>query len=115
MVELVMGYPNEEYPPRPRYPLEFTLFEDKYPDLSDVSVKKAMDAMDSGYLNQGYYEKQKAKIKIDDAAKKDVFTYDTYSWTEHISRKWGQWAASPDTMLKALQERGFSFEKSDSR
>ena len=25
-VHLVMGYPAEEFPPRPRYPLEFTLF-----------------------------------------------------------------------------------------
>ena len=35
LVGLVMGYPAENPPPRPRYPLEFTLFEDEYPDLWD--------------------------------------------------------------------------------
>jgi nitroreductase len=30
LVQLVMGYPAEDPPPRPRYPLDFTLFEDKY-------------------------------------------------------------------------------------
>jgi len=31
LVQLVMGYPAEDPPPRPRYPLEFALFEDRYP------------------------------------------------------------------------------------
>jgi len=35
MVQLAMGYPAENPPPRPRYPLEFTLFEDVYPELTD--------------------------------------------------------------------------------
>jgi nitroreductase len=53
MVELVMGYPDEEFPPRPRYPLAFTLFENRYPELSDQDVREAMRAMDDGYLQQG--------------------------------------------------------------
>ena len=39
LVEMVMGYPAEEFPTRPRYPLEFTLFEDKYPDLTDEMIE----------------------------------------------------------------------------
>ena len=35
LVQLAMGYPAEDPPPRPRYPMEFTLFEDKYPQLSE--------------------------------------------------------------------------------
>src|SRR5512142_717621 len=42
LVELVMGYPAEECPTRPRYPLEFTLFEDRYPVLTGEMVERAM-------------------------------------------------------------------------
>lgn len=106
MVELVMGYPAEELPVRPRYPLDFTLFEDAYPQLDDDRVRRAMAAMDEGYLAQDYYAKHKAKLPLEDG-RQDQSTYDDYSWTEHISRKWGQWAASPNEMLEALAERGF--------
>ena len=34
MVGLTMGYPAENPPPRPRYPLDFVLFEGQYPDFS---------------------------------------------------------------------------------
>jgi nitroreductase len=109
LVELVMGYPEEEFPPRPRYPLPFTLFEDRYPNLSDEQVQDAMKVMDDGYLAQGYYVKQKAKIRLE-GEKKETFTYDDYSWTEHISRKWGQWFASPNDMLEALKMQGFDLQ-----
>ncbi len=107
LVELIMGYPAEEFPPRPRYPLEFSLFEDEYPEMSDDMVKRAMKVMDEGYLAQGYYIKQKAKIRIDDKEKEDTFTYDNYSWTEHISRKWGQWLTDPQELLGQLEACGF--------
>lgn len=110
MVELVMGYPDEDFPTRPRYPLAFTLFENKYPDLSDEEVKTAMKVMDDGYLEQEYYRKQNARIKVE-AGRKDDYTFDNYSWTEHISRKWGQWAKSPNELLDTLKERGFSLFK----
>ncbi|PKL26397.1 MAG: hypothetical protein CVV47_00245 [Spirochaetae bacterium HGW-Spirochaetae-3] len=106
MVELVMGYPDEEFAPRPRYPLPFALFEDEYPELSDDDVRAMMKPMDDGYLEQGYYSRQKVKIPIEDG-RPDAFTFDDYSWTEHISRKWGQWVPSSADMLAALRERGF--------
>lgn len=86
LVQLVMGYPAEDLPPRPRYPLEFTLFEDRYPELSDAALEEAMKVMDEGYLAQGCYMKQKAKIRLKQG-RKDTFTYATYPWTEYISRK----------------------------
>jgi len=95
LVGLVMGYPAEEFPPRPRYPLSFTLFEDQYPEFTDEQVAEAMGVMDEGYLAQGYYLKQKAKIRLENG-RKETFTYEDYSWTEHISRKWGQWYESPE-------------------
>lgn len=106
LVQLVMGYPDEVLPPRPRFPLSFTLFEDEYPHLSDEQVEEAMKVMDEGYLAQGYYRKQKAKIRIE-GDRPETFTYDDYSWTEHISRKWGQWYPTPDELLDQLKERGF--------
>jgi hypothetical protein len=113
MVELVMGYPDEGFPPRPRYPLAFTLFENKYPQLGDEEVKEAMTVMDDGYLAQAYYRKQNVKIPVEDG-RRDDYTFDKYSWTEHISRKWGQWAKSPNELLDTLNERGFSlFEDED--
>ena len=107
MVELVMGYPDEDFPPRPRYPLAFTLFENRYPELSDEDVREAMKVMDDGYLEQEYYRRYGAKLEVEDG-RKDDYTLDNYSWTEHISRKWGQWAQSPNELLDALRERGFS-------
>jgi len=110
MVELVMGYPDEDFPTRPRYPVAFTLFRSKYPQLSDEEVKNAMEVMDDGYLEQEYYKRYDAKIKREDG-RQDDYTLDNYSWSEHISRKWGQWAKSPNALLDTLKERGFSLFK----
>jgi len=110
LVELVMGYPAEEFIPRPRYPLAYTLFEDRYPEITEAMVTEAMQSMDEGYLAQGYYLKQKAKIDIEDGAKVDTFTYKDYSWTEHISRKWGQWLSDPAELLDQLAACGFPIE-----
>jgi len=105
LVELVMGYPAEEFPPRPRYPLSYTLFEDEYPELTDEQVAEAMQVMDDGYLAQGYYSRSKLKIPIE-SGREDTFTFENYSWTEHISRKWGQWYPSPNEMLSELKKTG---------
>ena len=107
LVQLVMGYPAEECPPRPRYPLSFTLFEDKYPDFTDEQVTEAMKVMDDGYLAQNYYSKQKIKIRLE-KGRKETFTFKDYSWTEHISRKWGQWYDTPEELLEQLAKRGFN-------
>ena len=101
LVQLVIGHPAEEFTPRPRYPYEFTCFEDRYPELPDKDVAKAMQVMDEGYLSQGYYKKQHTKIPLEHG-KKETFTYDNYSWTEHISRKWGQWHADINETLEQL-------------
>jgi FMN reductase (NADPH) len=106
LVQLVMGFPAEDPPPRPRYPLEFTLFEDKYPKLNAETVKKAMKQMDEGYLAQDYYRRQNAKIQLE-GKRKETHTYDTYSWTEHISRKLGQWISDPEETLEQFEKRGF--------
>ena len=106
LVQLAMGYPAEEPSPRPRYPTEFTLFEDKYPQLSEETVSKAIKQMDEGYLAQDYYRKMNAKIPLE-GDRKETFTYADYSWTEHICRKWGQWYPEPKELLEQLEKRGF--------
>jgi FMN reductase (NADPH) len=108
LVELIMGYTGEEFPPRPRYPLEFTLFEDRYPEMTDAMVEQAMKVMDEGYLDQDYYRKLKARIRLEDD-RPETFTYETYSWTEHISRKWGQWLTDPQELLQQLEKCGFKW------
>jgi nitroreductase len=105
-VHLVMGYPAETFPPRPRYPLGFTLFEDKYPELTDEMVTQAMQVMDEGYLAQGYYRHLKARLRLE-GERAETFTYDDYSWTEHISRKWGQWDSDPQELLGPMEKCGF--------
>jgi len=109
LVQLTMGYTAEEFPPRPRYPLAFTLFEDEY-RITDEMLTEAMQAMDEGYLAQGYYKKMKAKIKLE-VDREETFTYDDYSWTEHISRKWGQWLEDPQELLDQLAKCGLDWRK----
>ncbi len=106
LVELVMGYPAEDLPPRPRYPLDVTLFEDRYPEMTDEMIDEAMRVMDEGYLAQDYYRRLKAKIRLE-GEREETFTYDNYSWTEHISRKWGQWLSDPKELLEQLKSCGF--------
>ncbi len=106
LVQLVMGYPAENPPVRPRFPLEFTLFEDEYPELTDDMIDRAMQQMDEGYLAQNYYRKAKYIIPLEDR-RTETYTYDNYSWTEHISRKLGQWHRSLDELLEQMGKRGF--------
>jgi nitroreductase len=105
MVQLIMGYPAEEFPPRPRYPYEFSCFEEQYPELSDEMITDAMKVMDEGYLAQDYYKKPRIKIKLEEG-RKETFTYEDYSWTEHISRKWGQWDKDPKPILEQMENCG---------
>jgi len=105
LVQLVMGYPAENPPPRPRYHMKFVLFEDEYPKLKDEQIKKAMKEMDEGYLAQDYYRNLNAKIPLEED-REETFTFDNYSWTEHISRKWGQWHTSPKKILEQIEKCG---------
>lgn len=106
LVQLAMGYPAEDPPVRPRYPIGFALFEDRYPELDRGTIDRAMEAMDDGYLSQGYYRSLGAMIPLDEG-REEAFTYEDYSWTEHISRKLGQWSKRPDELLRALEACGF--------
>jgi FMN reductase [NAD(P)H] len=106
LVQMTMGYPAEDLSPRPRYPIDFALFEGKYPSFTDEQIERAMKEMDDGYLAQDYYRRLGAMIRLE-GDREETFDYDSYSWTEHISRKWGQWYASPDALLEQMEFCGF--------
>ena len=105
MVRLTMGYPDENPPPRPRYPLEFSLFEGRYPEFDEDMIQRAMGQMDEGYLAQDYYRTLKAIIPLKND-RPETFSYETYSWTEHICRKWGQ-NLFPRNLLAQFEKCGF--------
>lgn len=107
MVGLTMGYPAENPPTRPRYPLDFVLFEDEYPQFTRSQIQGAMKEMDDGYLAQDYYKNLNAIIPLK-GEREETFDYETYSWTEHISRKWGQ-RLFPSTLLEHFKRYGFDF------
>lgn len=109
LVQLVIGYPAENPLPRPRYPIEFTLFEEEYPRFSNKMIERAMKVMDQGYLAQKYYRNLNAKIQIE-TKRTERFTYANYGWTEHISRKWGQWYPSSKPLINQLRMCGFDID-----
>jgi FMN reductase (NADPH) len=106
LVGLAMGYPASNPPVRPRFPLEFTLFEDEYPQFSEDTIQNAIQVMDDGYLAQDYYRKANYIIPLPDG-RPERFTFENYSWTEHISRKIGLWQKSPKSILAAFERCGF--------
>ena len=106
LVQLAMGYPAEQPPCRPRYPLACTLFENEYPTLTDDLVEDAMKHMDEGYMGQDYYRRAGLILPLEDG-REETHTFDTYGWTEHISRKWGQWHASSAPLVEQFRRRGF--------
>jgi len=114
LVRLAMGYPAENPSPRPRYPMNFVLFEDEYPEFSEEIIRKAMAKMDEGYLAEDYYRQANYKITLE-VERKETFTFDNYGWTEHISRKWGQWEASPKKLLKQFAKCGFHILATDEK
>ena len=111
IVQLTVGFPDEDPPTRPRYPLDYFLFEDKYPALTDAMIDRAMKIMDDGYLAQDYYINANYMVPLENN-REETFTFDNYSWTEHMSRKWGQWTPSPKDLLEELKACGFDLNSS---
>ncbi len=110
MVGITVGYPAENPPVRPRYPLDFSCFEGKYPKFTEDQIKTAMKQMDEGYLAQDYYKNGKLMIKLD-SEREETYNGRIYSWTEHISRKWGQWLEDTTEIEEVLNKYGFEFKK----
>lgn len=114
LVQLAMGYPAEDPPVRPRYPLDFVFFKKRYPPLSPSRVRRAMKDMDEGFLAQDYYRKAKLILPLA-KGRPETFTFDNYSWTEHQSRKWGQWHGDIAPLWRQFKNRGFRLGKASSK
>lgn len=106
-VQLAMGYPRTRPQPRPRYPLPFTLHEGAYREPNAAELHEAMAAMDDGYLAQDYYSDYRIPLA---AGRRETYDATTYSWTEHMGRKWGQWLRDPEDMLAPLRACGFHLD-----
>ena len=100
-----MGYPAEDSHPA-ALPAGIYPVRRPVPGDDGRDGRRSHAVMDEGYLAQGYYRKQRAKIKLE-GEREETFTYDDYSWTEHISRKWGQWLSDPRELLVQLEQCGF--------
>ncbi len=106
LVGMVVGYPTKKVGPRPRIPTSCVLFKDEYHDLSETEVKAAMDVMDAGLIREGYYVNLGAKIPAPEQGD-DKVGYDTYGWSEHISRKYAR--RDPSERLKSqLADKGIN-------
>jgi nitroreductase len=103
LVGLIIGYPNERPPARPRIPVSHCLFWDEYHDLTPDEVAEAMNVMDAGLIREGYYARLGAKIPLPEGA--DTVGYDEYGWSEHVSRKYGVHGRGMTSGLPAKLER----------
>ncbi|MFX0054619.1 MAG: nitroreductase family protein [Candidatus Hermodarchaeota archaeon] len=108
VVGMNLGYPDpaEKTEIRPRFPIQYSAFEDSYLDHSDSDIDECMKVMDEGMLAQGYYVKERTKVKLKEG--KDDIGFDQYSWCEHISRKMCQGRWSADALFTILQRHGFN-------
>ena len=89
LVGLVLGYKAEDPNPRPRIPVEAVLHWDGYQQLDEQGIASALEVMDAGLIREGYYSGLSGKIRLRGNAE-DTVGYDTYGWSEHISRKYSQ-------------------------
>jgi hypothetical protein len=87
------------------------LFENEYPTFTEAQIDQAMQVMDDGYRAQDYYTNLQAMIPLK-GDREETYTYETYGWTEHIARKWGQ-RLFPATLMKHLRRYGFDPDPSD--
>ena len=105
VVGMVLGWPDEDPPVRPRVPVNCVLHSEKYHDLTDDDVEQALQVMDAGLIREGYYRRLQAKIPVE----KDEETYDTYGWGEHVSRKYGSaFKHLEGIVMGILRERGMN-------
>ena len=111
VVGLCLGYPDltVETNVRPRYPLKYSAFEDEYKDLNEEEIGECMKAMDEGYLTQGYYIKNRAKVPLPEG-QEDTIDFDEYSWSEHISRKHLWQRHDDETLINVIRKHGFNIK-----
>lgn len=93
LVGMVVGYPAKKPAPRPRIPTSCVLFKEKYKDLDHDQVASAMGVMDAGLIREGYYQNLNSKVPLPEEGE-DSIGFDSYGWSEHISRKYARQGGS---------------------
>ncbi len=109
LVGLVMGYPDENPPPRPRVPLECVLHWESYRDLDEEDVATALGVMDAGLIREGYYSRLNAVIPPPEGGD-DPVSRDEYGWGEHVARKYSRGRIGRDGVANMLREQGIEVE-----
>lgn len=102
MVGMVLGYPDENPPPRPRIPTEFILHRERYREMSEGDVERALEVMDAGLLREGYYSKYSARRVPASEGK--------YGWGEHVAQKYSTRPGDLESMLCMLAEYGIHLD-----
>lgn len=110
MVGLLLGYPSETPPPRPRIPERYVWFREQYRDLTAQDVDSALQVMDAGLLREGYYARLNARIQVEDVPEEKEMGYDRYGWGEHVSRKYGAAGWTRESFMEALKRKGMGLE-----
>lgn len=106
MVGLLLGYPAENPPARPRIPARYVWFNEEYRDLTPEDVEAALEVMDAGLLREGYYSRMDARIRLEGVKDEDDVGYEQYGWGEHVSRKYGAARWTRESFLEALRRKG---------
>ncbi len=107
LVGMVLGYPDENPPPRPRIPTEFVLHRESYREMSEDDVERALEVMDAGLLREGYYSKYSARRVPESEGK--------YGWGEHVAQKYSTRPGDLETMLQMLREQGINLDPGEMR
>ena len=63
-------------------------------------------------MGQDYYKRVNLMINLE-GDRAETYTFETYGWTEHISRKTGQWLRTPKELTSQLEKCGFDVSASD--
>ena len=74
-------------------------------------IEESMREMDEGYLAQDYYRKANYIIPLN-GVREERYSFENYSWTEHISRKLGLWQRSSKGIVEAFKKCGFDIPSS---
>lgn len=107
LVGLVLGYPAEYPPARPRIPVDLVFMRESYQRATPAQVQAALEVMDQGLLQEGYYARLQAMIPLEKG--QDTHDYTSYSWSEHIARKYGQ--MRPRDILAMLRRQGIDVNR----
>lgn len=93
---LCVGYPDEQPPIRPRWPLKSILHVDKYRDMAEKDIESFLEHMDFLLDKEGYYRKYSGRKRA-------------YRYRDHIKSKTAMKVPDKEEseIIAAMKESGF--------